>query len=185
MNGSSRTGIYKEPVSGPVPVGRLGVQDDEQANKRYHGGPDQAVYLYSLEDYAWWAAELGRALEPGTFGENLTLDRFSEPVRIADRLRIGEVELEITAPRIPCSTLAARVGDPKFVKRFARAGRPGYYARVLHEGLLQPGPVQWEHSAHLTGLEVFHLLLGKNGDLRRALEAPLAERVRASFERQR
>jgi MOSC domain-containing protein YiiM len=75
------------------------------------------------------------------------------------------------------------LGDPKFVKRFVQAARPGYYARVLAEGLLQPGPAQWEPSHHLTGVEMFHMLLGKTDEsqLRRALDAPIGERFREAF----
>lgn len=185
VDGSKPTGLYKEPVSGSLPLGPLGLEGDQQANKRYHGGPDQAVYLYSQEDYRWWADQLGRELPPGFFGENLTMASFREPVRIGDRLRIGEMELEITAPRIPCSTLANRAGDPGFVKRFARAERPGYYARVLRGGNLEPGPVEWTSSEHVTGLEVFRIMLGdRDQDLiAKSLQAPLAERIRDAFTR--
>lgn len=177
------TAIVKEPVEPPIAVGSLGLEGDEQADPRYHGGPDQAVYLYSAEDYAWWSEQLGRELPPGMFGENLTVDRFPEVVRIGDRLRIGEIELEITGPRIPCSKLAARMEDPRFVKRFAQADRPGYYARVLSPGTLQPGTVEWQSSSHLTGLEVYRMLLGKSTPEQRqqALAAPLAERLRAAL----
>lgn len=184
VDGSKPTGHYKEPVCGPTPVGRLGVAGDQQANQRYHGGADQAVYLYSQEDYQWWSEQLGRSLGPGTFGENLTLSHFAEPVRIGDRVKIGEVELEVSAPRIPCSTLAGRMGDPGFVKRFARAERPGYYARVVRQGALELGPVRWSSSEHVSGLEVFRLLLGQRDPalVEMALQAPLAERIRESLE---
>src|SRR5687768_7478764 len=71
--GGARTGIYKEPALQPVRLGELGLEGDAICSKKYHGGPDQAVYLYGLPDYDWWSRELGLELHPGTFGENLTL----------------------------------------------------------------------------------------------------------------
>lgn len=138
------TGIYKVPQTGAVHIGFLGLAHDHIADVKHHGGPDQAVYLYSAQDYAWWAEQLGTALEPGTLGENLTLSSFGpEPVRLGDRYRVGEVELEVTWPRIPCATLSARMGDLGFVKKFRQARRPGFYARVLVEGKVQAGdPVE-------------------------------------------
>ena len=125
-NVSGQTGIYKLPVAGPVQVTADGLADDAIVDTKNHGGPDQAVYVYGGADYAWWAAELGRELAPGTFGENLTIcDLESAALAIGDRLHIGGVILEVTAPRIPCWKLAQRMGDPGFVKRFRAAERPG------------------------------------------------------------
>ncbi len=134
------TGIYKIPARGPLEVGRLGLPDDFICDQKNHGGPDQAVYIYGAPDYAWWSEQLGRDLEPGTFGENLTLSDFeSATCHIGDRLHVGTVILEFTAPRTPCSTLSARMGDPQFVKAFRRAERPGIYCRVIQEGTLKAG----------------------------------------------
>ena len=79
------------------------------------------------EDAAWWGAQRGRELEPGTFGENLTLEGVDvSGALIGERWRIGdEVELEVAQPRLPCAKLGLRFGDPGMVRRFAQAGRPG------------------------------------------------------------
>src|SRR5437763_605949 len=109
LNGRGRrTAILKRPVTGPVDVGELGLVGDEVGSKKHHGGPDQAVYLYGRDDYAWWERELDEELAPGTFGENLTVEGLhSAELRIGDRLEVGDaVVLEVTAPRIPCATLA-------------------------------------------------------------------------------
>ena len=99
-----KTGIVKTPVQGPIKIHKLGLEGDYIANKTVHGGEDQAVYLYSAVDNAWWAQVLGREIPPGTFGENLTLVDFdSRECRIGDRIQIGEVLLEISAPRTPCA----------------------------------------------------------------------------------
>lgn len=143
---SGVTGIYKEPQSGPVHIGTLGLAHDSICDTENHGGPDQAVYVFGMPDYAWWENELARTLEPGTFGENLTITGLeSAAFSLGDRLRVGEVLLEVTGARIPCVTLAARMGDPAFVKRFRFAERPGLYCRVIEAGDVQAGdPVSVE-----------------------------------------
>src|SRR5262245_53395610 len=118
---SGSTGIYKQPVE-HAQITEKSLVGDAICDTENHGGPDQAVYIYGEPDYAWWSSELGRALAPGTFGENLTVAGLeSAQLNIGDRLRIGTALLEVTAPRIPCATLAARMGEPAFVKRFRQA----------------------------------------------------------------
>lgn len=139
-NKMGATGIFKTPRSGPVAIGELGLGGDHIADSENHGGRDQAVYIYGQPDYDWWVEQLGETLAPGTFGENLTLAGFeSAKACIGDRFIIGDVVLEITSPRIPCATLAARMGDSGFVKRFHRAGRPGVYCRVITTGEVSAG----------------------------------------------
>jgi MOSC domain-containing protein YiiM len=129
------TGIVKDPVSGPVPIRPGGIGDDHIEDLSFHGGDDQAVYFYGAEDYAWWSEQLGQELAPGTFGENLTLSGFDgQEWRVGDRLRIGTVELVITAPRVPCFKLGLRMGDQGFIKKFVQANRPGAYGRVVSSG---------------------------------------------------
>ena len=182
-----QTGIFKTPVTDPVEVDNFGLKEDVQVAKKHHGGPDQALYLYSAEDYAWFSEQLGRDLAPGTFGENLTLSSFgTDPLFIGDRFRIGDVLLEVTAPRIPCATLAARVGDKGFVKRFTKAERPGAYARVLEVGHVQHGDeVSYERGdSDVTLLELFRAYYEKSlpaERLERFLAAPIAVRARNAW----
>lgn len=182
------TGIYKEPTGEPVYIGELGLEGDVQVDKKNHGGPDQAVYLYSEEDYTWFSKELGRELDPGTFGENLTLSSFgTDTVFIGDRFRIGEVLLEVSAPRIPCGTFAARMGDSGFVKCFKDAERPGVYARVLQEGKVQQGDtLTYERGdSDVSALEAFRLFYKKRpniSEIKRMLAAPIDMRGRKSYE---
>jgi MOSC domain-containing protein YiiM len=131
----SRSAIDKRPVDSPVYVGALGLEGDEQFEKQVHGGPDKAVYAYALEDLAWWSAQLGRPIAPGFIGENLTLEGIDlGALRPGDELFAGEVVLRVTEPRDPCSKLAARIGEPSFVKRFGRAARTGAYCAVDRPG---------------------------------------------------
>jgi MOSC domain-containing protein YiiM len=131
-----RSGIDKRPVDGRVAVRELGLDGDVQVNRRYHGGEGQAVYCYAQEDADWWAAELGRALPPGRFGENLRLSGMDlTGALLGERWRIGTALFEVTAPRIPCATFARFWDDvPHLVKRFTAHGASGAYLRVLQTG---------------------------------------------------
>ena len=182
------TGIRKGPVERGH-VGALGLAGDVVADVENHGGPDQALYLYSSDDYAFWADELGATPEPGTFGENLTLSSFgAEPVRIGDRFRVGEALVEVTAPRIPCSVFATRMGEPDWVKRFADARRPGLYVRVLEPGEVAAGdPVERlaGSNGHPTVVDLMDVWYDTEPDpelLERLLASPLAVRARANVE---
>jgi MOSC domain-containing protein YiiM len=182
------TGIYKLPASGRVDIGNLGIEGDYIGDTENHGGPDQAIYVYGEADYEWWSAALGRRLSPATFGENLTISGLQSAVfAIGDRLRIGSVLLEVSAPRIPCSTLARRMADPLFVKKYRRAERPGLYCRVLREGAVRPGDVVGvEREGSRVGvLEMFrHHYHPEQVELaERLLAAPIAVRARTDIER--
>jgi MOSC domain-containing protein YiiM len=137
---TSKTGIFKQAVDHPVMIGREGLAGDRIVNRKHHGGPDQAVYLEGSVDLDWWAEELGRPVPPGTFGENLVISGLdNRQIAVGDRFETDGVTLEITSCRIPCSTFALRMTDPKFVKRYTQAARPGAYARVLREGAVRVG----------------------------------------------
>jgi MOSC domain-containing protein YiiM len=133
------TAIWKSPVEGRVALQGVNLRGDDQADRTVHGGPDKAVYAYALHDTQWWEAQLG-PLGPGTFGENLTVRGLavSEAV-IGERWAVGSTVLEVAQPRLPCFKLGLRMGDPGFLKRFAAAGRPGAYLRVVQEGDIGAG----------------------------------------------
>ncbi len=186
---SGMSGIYKLPQSAPVQIGRLGLDGDAIIDVANHGGVDQAVYVFGTPDYEWWSLHLKRELEPGIFGENLTITELeSATYNVGDRLRIGEVLLEVTSPRVPCVTLATRMGDPRFVVRFRRAERFGLYCRVLVPGAVQAGDsveVERFEGDTISALEVFRLFYSRQYDetvLRRALNAPLHWATRREYE---
>jgi MOSC domain-containing protein YiiM len=134
------TAIWKSPVEGRVPLRGANLRCDDQADRTVHGGPDKAVYAYGAQDTEWWEAQLGRSLGPGAFGENLTVRGLpvSEAV-IGERWAVGSALLEVAQPRLPCFKLGLRMGDPRFLKRFADAARPGAYLRVISEGDIGAG----------------------------------------------
>lgn len=183
---SGRTGIFKRPVTSPVAVTPAGFGGDYIADAKNHGGPDQAVYVFGTPDHRWWGTELGYPLDPGTFGENILLSELkSASACIGDRFPIGAVVLEVTAPRIPCVTLARRMNDTDFAKRFIAAERPGLYCRVLESGLVQAGdavvPEPFTGPDPITALDMFRDFFLPDLDeatLRRYLANPIASRAR-------
>jgi MOSC domain-containing protein YiiM len=137
-----RTGIWKRPVDGPVAFAGVNLDGDDQADRRVHGGTDKAIYAYATEDYDWWHAELGSALLPGTFGENLTTAGVDPNAAVLGEVwAVGTGRLQVTEPRLPCYKLAMRMGDSGFPDRFAEAGRFGTYLRILEGGEIGAGDV--------------------------------------------
>ncbi len=139
---SYKSGIFKHPVAAPVMIDREGLIGDAICNRKHHGGIDQAVYGLGSVDLDWWSAELGSEVSPGTFGENLVIGGVdSRVISVGDRFETEQVILEVTSTRIPCATFAARMQDAQFPKRFYKAGRPGFYCRVLKAGTVEPGDI--------------------------------------------
>jgi len=133
--------IYKSPVEGPVGLSLSNLEGDEQANPAVHGGRDKAVYVYSRAHYPYWQEQLGRAeMEASQFGQNLTVDGLSDDdVKIGDRFQLGSAIATVAQPRIPCSKLGKRMGDPTFPNIFLLTGRLGYYLYVEQPGTVQAG----------------------------------------------
>jgi len=185
------TGIYKIPIQEPVEIKSLGIEKDVICDKKSHGGPDQAIYVYGGADYEWWSQELGKEISPGTFGENLTISELqSARFNIGDYLHINDVILQVTAPRIPCGTFATRMDDPQWVKRFHHAERPGLYCRVIKEGFVQAGDIvsiERYLGETISILQMFRDYYDKDKSeetLHRHLTAPIAIRARRDIEKE-
>ena len=141
------TAIDKRPADGRVVVrapgdGGVGLAGDQVVDVRHHGGRDQAVYAYAVEDRDWWAAELGRELGPGSFGQNLDVEGLDVTgAVIGERWQVGAdgLVLEVTSPRVPCTTFQGFMEEPHWVKRFTDHGAPGAYLRVVAEGTVGAG----------------------------------------------
>ncbi len=139
------SGIEKHPVTGPVQVTAAGVAGNGVGDTINHGDEFMRVYAYSVEDYAWWQTELGAVLRPGLFAEQLTTEGLDlNAAVLGETWRIGTVRLQIAHVRTPCRTFRGWMGhsgydDASWVRRFALAGRPGPYFRVLTEGTLEAG----------------------------------------------
>jgi MOSC domain-containing protein YiiM len=170
------TAIWKHPVSGRVPLRGVNLLGDDQADRTVHGGPDKAVYAYAREDIDWWEGELADSIGAAPFGENLTVRGVpvSEAI-IGEQWTVGSALLQVAQPRLPCFKLGIRMGDPQFLKRFAAAGRPGAYLRILREGDITAGDEIAVHDrpAHaVTSALVSRALLGERHLLPAALQAP-------------
>ncbi|MEX2586964.1 MAG: MOSC domain-containing protein [Actinomycetota bacterium] len=136
----NKTGICKVPTHGPAEIGAGGVAGDVQADTTAHGGELKAVYGYPTEDYRWWSEQLGEELEPGRFGENLTIAGLSATgALIGERWRAGTALLQVTQPREPCWKLGVRMNDADFPRRFREAQRPGAYFSVHTAGSVAAG----------------------------------------------
>jgi MOSC domain-containing protein YiiM len=134
------TAIWKAPVAERVKVAGVNLAGDGQADLRVHGGADKAIYAYSVDDYRWWSHEPDRSIEPGTFGDNLTVDGLAlMACVIGEHWRVGSTVLEVTQPRQPCFKLGIRMGDAGFVDRFDAANRLGAYLRIVEEGDIGSG----------------------------------------------
>ncbi|QTE30849.1 MOSC domain-containing protein [Pengzhenrongella sicca] len=150
------TGIDKRPLSGPARVevpgpkgsGGVGLVGDRVGDATHHGGVDQAVYAYARADLDRWEVELGRTLGNGSFGENLTTAGLDVTgALIGERWRVGsDVVLEVSSPRIPCSTFARWLDRAGWVPQFTQAALPGAYLRVVEAGELRAGdPIEIVH----------------------------------------
>jgi MOSC domain-containing protein YiiM len=135
------TGIFKEPVAGPVILRSLNLDGDRQADLSVHGGPSKAVYVYPSEHYDYWKQELPELDLPwGMFGENFTTEGLSESeLNIGDKFSIGSALVMVTEPRMPCYKLGLRFGRADIIKRFLISERTGFYLAVLQEGEVSPG----------------------------------------------
>jgi len=130
------TGIFKEPVAGPVQLRTLNLDGDRQADLTVHGGPNKAVYGYPSEHYSFWRQELpGMNLPWGMFGENFTTTGLVEDeLHVGDRFQIGSSIVTVRQPRIPCYKLAAKFQRDDILERFLLSGRSGFYFSVEQEG---------------------------------------------------
>ena len=140
------TGICKQPVTGSVNLRTLGFEGDGVADGKHHGGQDKAVCVYSLEHYPYWEKTLGIPMPVAAFGENLTVSHMHEDdICIGDVFQLGSALVQVSQPRQPCRTLAARYGRSDLLKLVVDSGRTGFYLRVLEEGVVQKF-VHWGHS---------------------------------------
>jgi MOSC domain-containing protein YiiM len=140
---SVTTGIFKEPIDGSVMLRALNLDGDRQADLSVHGGLSKAAYAYPTEHYEYWRTELPNMTLPcGMFGENFTTEGLLETdINIGDRFRIGEAEVIVTEPRVPCYKLGVKFGRADMVKRFLISRRSGFYFGVLREGKVQVGDI--------------------------------------------
>ncbi|OYD06452.1 MOSC domain-containing protein [Paludifilum halophilum] len=136
-----RSGIFKQPVQGPVRLGKTGLDGDGQADLKHHGGPEKAVLVYADAHYPLWRRELGFSdFDGGAFGENFIVSGMTEKdVCVGDVYRIGEAVVQVSQPRLPCWKPARRWRVKDLALQMQNTGRTGWYLRVIEEGMVEPG----------------------------------------------
>jgi MOSC domain-containing protein YiiM len=173
---AAKSAIWKSPVADRVRATGVNLEGDEQADRKAHGGPDKAVYAYALEDARWWEQTLGRSLQYGEFGENLTTQGIAvNDALIGERWEIGTAVLEVSEPRVPCWRLGVRMKDQMFVRQFTEALRPGAYLRIIGEGDLSAGDeIRLIHRPKhdLTIRDVFRIYTRDRDEVERLLAIP-------------
>lgn len=136
------TGMFKESVE-RVEIRTAGIVRDHQGDRRAHGGPEKAVHLFTTEAYARIGAErpdVAALLRPGILGENLSTQGLTEAdVCIGDVYAVGSARLQISQPRTPCWKIDNRLGTVDMVPLIKDLGCPGWYFRVLGEGVVEVG----------------------------------------------
>ena len=129
------TGMCKKPVTIPLVLTKQGFEGDGVGDLKHHGGSDKAVCVYAIDHYEYWEKILRRKMPDAAFGENLSVtDMKEDDICIGDIYRVGMATVQVSQPRQPCSTLAARYGREDFVKLVVDSGRTGFYFRVLEGG---------------------------------------------------
>lgn len=135
--------IDKHKVDGALAAGALGLDGDEQADRKHHGGPDKAIHAYAVTNLLGWADELpaqAKRFRPGAFGENLVIGGASEAdICLGDRWRIGSALVEVSQGRQPCWKLNLRFDVADMARRVQESGRTGWYFRVIEPGLIAAG----------------------------------------------
>ena len=185
------SGIRKAAVRN-ADIDEFGLVGDTIVDTEHHGGADQAVYVYSAEDYVWWSEQLRRELSPGTFGENITVDTLGaawDDINVGDIYTFGETELQVTSPRIPCDTFTAHMLENDWIRRFRDARRPGVYCRVLCAGPVVVGDRGtrrgYDDPTHsvLESQDLFYGSVADHDDafIERALAGPMHAKERASL----
>jgi MOSC domain-containing protein YiiM len=172
----ARSAIWKSPVVGRITVRGVNLAGDDQADRKAHGGPDKVVYAYAIEDARWWQHQLGRRLEFGEFGENVTTEGIDvNDALVGERWQIGTTVVEVSEPRIPCWRLGVRMNDKMIPRRFTEALRPGTYCRVVVEGTIGAGDeirVVEKPTHGLTIREVFRIYTRDRDEVQRLLTVP-------------
>jgi len=172
----AKSAIWKSPVGGRIAARGVNLEGDDQADRKAHGGPDKSVYAYAIEDMRWWEEELGRSLQYGEFGENLTTEGIAvNDALVGERWEIGTAVLEVSEPRIPCWRLGVRMNDQMFPRRFTEALRPGTYLRIVVEGAVAAGDEiriveRLDHA--LTVRDIFRIYTRDRDEVERLLAVP-------------
>ena len=190
-NKTLTTSIFKKPTDKVLKVKKEGLFGDGQADLQAHGGVNKAIYLYSYLHYEYWSSILKKDFsnDYGLVGENLTIDDLNEKqFFIGDELKIANVVIKITQPRIPCYKLSVKMNVKNFTQQFIDHGYLGIYAKVIKQGQIKKGDnLELIHRQNdtMSIYEVSKLIFDKNSNveqLKKAVEIKyLSEEIKERF----
>lgn len=157
--GTSKSAIMKNPVT-ELDVFFEYTEQDEQANLKLHGGPEKVLHQFGLQNYAIINNHFAQANATiGSIGENISvLGMHDDNVCIGDVYSMGEIIVQVAAPRAPCIRIAQRYGIKQLDKFVGREGICGWYYRVLQEGKLKLGDPVTLHQRNEHTVTVQNLL---------------------------
>ena len=179
----AKSGIDKRPVSGPLQLKNHHVDNDIIADRKHHGGYDQAVYAYAREDADWWESNLGMSISNGRFGENLTTSGIDvNHAVVGERWRIGSTIVEVSQPRIPCRVFAGFWNRPTLIKEFMEAGKPGTYLRIIEEGEISAGDSITVIHVPDHSITIADLYAAKNGDRTKIHEIAAVKELSSKYQ---
>ena len=176
LAGGRPSGIVKRALAGAAMITARGLAGDVQADKRLHGGPDQALHHFPIEHYVALAQAfptLVERLTPGSIGENISTSGWTEDtVCLGDVYALGAARVQVTQPRSPCGKIDRRYGVDGLARHIQGAGICGWYYRVLEPGTVRAGDAMrlLERVAEPTSLALFHATLSAPRPPRELLE---------------
>jgi MOSC domain-containing protein YiiM len=131
--------MHKTPVDGSLLVSKRRVKGDRFADEELHGTPDRVLYALGVKQIEGYVRALGlERYEPGSLGENITLDTLDErKISVGDIFKFGDVLAQATSPRFPCRKVNFQLRDPKALKTLHRCGNTGVYFRILKPGRIR------------------------------------------------
>lgn len=135
-----RTAMEKQLVNSELMLSSLGLEGDEQAEDKFHGGVDRALCHYPREHYAYWQhkyPEQAEIFKASAFGENIsTIGMIEYNVYIGDIYQWGDAIIQVTQPRSPCVKLNHLTQQNDFSLVMQNSGRMGWLYRVIKSGMV-------------------------------------------------
>ena len=134
--------IIKSPIA-QLTVSFNGTEEDEQGNKKLHGGPEKVLHQYGPLGYEQLKAaypKLADQFQPGTIGENIVVNGMEDVnVHVGDKYKLGQVLVQVSAPRAPCNKISHRFKERNLDRFVGKQGITGWYYRVLEPGIIRLG----------------------------------------------
>lgn len=140
FRGAEQSSIGRTETYAPVFLSKMGLDGDQVADTKNHGGTDKALHLYPIEHYDRWRNILGdhdMLNRAGAFGENISADAMTEDkIKVGDQFKIGDAIIECSHGRQPCWKIEHHFGQKQMVIDILKHGHCGLYFRIVQEGVI-------------------------------------------------